>query len=160
MLLPSPKKILLTSLAALTIAASTPAQAWDCNADCDQASEASFPCPTLRKPWRKCKGTDHFTRTACLAQKAASCKLWNSAADFATDKLKPHLVGEFNSNSWAAAVEGGETEKEKYMAKCEVAGVMACGILGSYLAGPWGAALSGGLGVFVAWKTCQQSTVW
>jgi hypothetical protein len=156
-MLPSKTKALTALALSLTLAAST-AQAWDCNADCDQASRTYFRCPTFKNPQRRCPMTDHFTRSACLVQKAASCKLWQSAVDFASDKVKPHLVGEFNTNTWQAAVEEGT--QDAYMAKCELAGISAMAGLGSYLGGPWGASLSGAIGVFASFQICRQSTRW
>ncbi len=142
----------------LLLGISSPAMAVDCDSDCGQIASFTYPCPTPRKPWRKCEGREPTVWASCQAAKSTSCELWSAALDFARDKIKPHLEGRFNSRTWMRAqIEGKE---EEYMLNCVAAGVAVCGALGTELSGPWGGAVTGGLGTFVSWRLCKQSQAW
>jgi hypothetical protein len=131
---------------------------YDCNSDCGLIASFNYPCPTFRKPGRKCQGRNPATYLTCESAKAVSCKLWQSAVDYAEPRMKPFLIGEFNAEKWKMAEENGTTDV--YMAYCTAAGIGACSALGAELGGPWGAALSGSIGTFVSWKVCDQSKKW
>lgn len=153
------RSLILTALmTAAAIPAAESAFAWDCNADCDQASRSSYPCPTFRNPRRRCPMTDHFTRSACILQKEASCKLWNEVAEGIAGKMRPYLEGQFNAATWRDAEE--KHEEDKYMLLCQGAGIAACGALGAELGATWGAVVGGAGGAFASYKVCLQSKSW
>lgn len=137
---------------------STVSLAFDCNSDCGKAAEFRYPCPTFGNPGRMCRGREPVEYAACESAKVASCKIWNGAVDYASDKLKPMLQGRFNAGSWAQAEASGTGTE--YMASCVAAGVAAATILGTELGGPWGSAMSGAVGTFVSFRICEQSRSW
>jgi len=132
----------------------------DCSTDCARKASFRYPCPTVRNPGRKCEGREPTTYLACETTKKTSCELWQGALRAVAPRLKDMLSGTFNAGSWAAATEGGDEDMKEYMIKCESAGVAACAALGAAYGGPWGAGLSGAIGVFVAYEVCNQSTRW
>ena len=148
------KRVLL----ALALTVSPQAFSFDCNSDCGKAAEFRYPCPTFGNPGRKCKGREPVEFAACETAKAASCKIWNGAVDYARDRIKPMLEGNFNAGTWANAEASGK--QTEYMASCVAAGVAACSILGTELGGPWGAAATGAIGTFVSFRICEQSRSW
>jgi hypothetical protein len=105
-----------------------------------------------------CKGREPIEYAACETAKAASCKIWDGAVNFASGKLKPMLEDRFNSETWASAEASGNGTE--YMASCVAAGVAAATILGTELGGPWGSAMSGAIGTFVSFRICEQSRTW
>ena len=130
----------------------------DCNTNCESWAGFNYPCPNLRTPRKMCKGTEPTSYAACSAGKVASCQMWNQAVDVITDKIKPMLIDSFNSQTWSEAIDHGETSE--YMIKCEAAFIAAAAALGAQLGGPWGAAVTGGVGTFVGFQICNQSTKW
>lgn len=147
---------LLTAMLATTAAA--PAFAYQCDDDCGHIARFRYPCPTFSNPGRKCTGRDPVQYGACETAKAASCEIWRGAVNYAAPRMRPLMEGEFNAGSWRAAVESDkETE---YMTKCQAAGVAAAAALGAQLGGPWGAGVTGGIGLFVAYQVCEQSRSW
>jgi len=130
----------------------------DCNTNCESWAGFNYPCPNLRNPTKVCRGTEPTTYATCAAAKVASCELWQHAADSIEEKIKPMLIDNFNAQVWAQATADGT--RSEYMVKCEAAFVAAAAALGGQLGGPWGAAVTGGIGTFVGFQICNQSTKW
>ena len=130
----------------------------DCNTNCESWAGFNYPCPNWRNPTKVCKGVEPTSYAMCASAKVASCELWQAALNFATDKIKPMLEKDFNAQVWAQATTDGE--RTEYMIKCEAAFVAASAALGAELGGPWGAAVTGGVGTFVGFQICNQSTKW
>lgn len=130
----------------------------DCNTDCESWAGFNYPCPNLRNPRKMCKGTEPTTYAMCATAKVASCELWQKAADSIEAKVKPMMIDSFNAQVWAQATSDGE--RTEYMIKCEAAFVAISAALGAELGGPWGAAVTGGIGTFVGFQICNQSTKW
>lgn len=130
----------------------------DCNTNCESWAGFNYPCPNWRNPRKMCRGTEPNTYAMCATAKVASCQVWAQAVDFVSEKVKPLLEKDFNAQVWAQATSEGE--RSEYMIKCEAAFVAAAAALGSQLGGPWGAAVTGGVGVFVGFQICNQSTKW
>ena len=146
----------------LLLFTATTAYGYDCSSNCTEAATHMMrrPCPTGRDPFRMCDRPilNPIEKGLCETQREFSCNLWNSAADYAHDKVKPLLEGTFNHQAW---VKADEDDKEKeYDIQCQAAGVAACAALGSQLGGPWGAAVSGSVGLFVSTRICDQSKSW
>lgn len=148
----------LIGIALATALLSTSALAYDCNTDCGDVASFNYPCPTWRNPRRTCKGREPAIYASCQAAKALSCEVWQGAVDYALPRMRPHMEGSFNANTWAAAVQDGSPDA--YMSQCMAAGVGICGALGAQLGGPWGGVISGALGVFVSARACEQSKSW
>ena len=138
------------------------AYSYDCATNCSQAAMHTVwtPCPTMRKPFRNCAnaGYDPADKGVCEVAREASCKIWNGAVSYASSKVKPILQGRFNHGAWMQAAETGHTAD--YDTQCQAAGVAACAALGAELGGPWGAGLSGSIGLFVSTRICEQSKAW
>jgi hypothetical protein len=135
------------------------AMAWDCQTDCGRVAAFRYPCPTLRNPRRTCEGREPGTFAACTSAKVASCQIWEGAVDYAVPRIKPHMEGQFNAETWAAAQREGSPDA--YMSQCIAAGSAVCAALGTELGGgPWGGVISGAVGVFVSARACEQSKSW
>lgn len=133
--------------------------AYSCDADCGEAAKFRYPCPTFRNPGRKCDGKNHVKYAACEADKAVSCRLWNSAASWFEPKVKPHLMARgFGRTKWLSHVERG-TEGE-YITDCTAAGVAILATVGTTFGGPYVGLAGGAAGLFVAKRICEQSTHW
>lgn len=134
------------------------AVAVQCDTDCGRVAAFKYPCPSVRKPYRKCEGREPAVWSSCQTVKFASCEVWEKAVDAATPKLRPHLERRWNRHTWQHAEATGGADE--YMATCVAAGVAVAAASGTELGGPWGGAVSGGLGTFVSWRICDQSKKW
>lgn len=155
------KKPTIRALICLGIAMVFPAGsafAYDCNTDCGNAAEFTYPCPTFSNPGRKCTGRDPGIYATCETAKAVSCSLWAEVENALGGRIRAALEPTFNAASYKTAEEEGK--EREYLALCESAGVSICAAIGAEYGGPYGAALSGAAGVFISYRLCEQSRHW
>ena len=127
------------TLLALTLSAST-AYGVNCQTDCKKKATISYryPCGVSWKGVKNCRGrtlepTAYF---ACTSIKESACLTQQYLYQKFAGEVQSHLEPHFNSDTWEAAVENGETQE--YLAKCEAAGVAICAAIGAEIGGPWG----------------------
>lgn len=130
--------------------------AYDCSSDCSGGGY-SYPCPSWSDPGKMCHG-DLPNDPTCLSAKEASCNLWNAAVGVFEQEVQPLLSGEFNHNSWQAAVDNGSTKD--WTDECIVAGTAACAAVATKLAPPWSTLVGGVAGGFVSARICEQAHAW
>lgn len=134
------------------------ALAVNCDMNCHEQAMFKYSCPSFKNPSRMCWGKNAARVAACETTKAASCKAWNGAVNFFSDKVKPIIGSRFNSKTYSKAVYDGETAQ--YMAYCTAAAAASCTVLGAEFGGPYGAILGGAGGAFISYQICKQSTRW
>jgi hypothetical protein len=78
--------------------------------------------------------------------------------DAYSGEIKNLLKIHFNHATWAAAE--ANHDQQSYLGECEAAGVSIAAAVGAKVGGPYGAALSGAVGVFVSDRLCEQSETW
>lgn len=145
-----------------TLLLASPVQAYDCMSNCTEAAKhrVNLPCPTWDKPGRTCPNVvfDPAEKALCETQREASCKVFEDIYDYVKDKVRPELEKNFNARTWQKADE--EDKEQEYDIQCRAAGVAICAAIGAEFGGPWGAALSGSVGLFVSTRLCEQSKSW
>jgi len=141
---------------------SAPLYAYDCTTNCTEAAmhRTWLPCPTWKNPGRTCPNDvfDPPLKAACELQKEASCKVYEEIYTWVKEKVQPELQKSFNQEAWTTARE--EDKEQEYDIQCRAAGVAICAALGSQIGGPYGAGLSGAVGLFVSARLCEQSKSW
>ncbi len=144
----------LGTIAAIILAmgVGTQALATDCNTDCGAKARFTYPCPTLRNPGRKCTGKNPVIYGACEVERAVACDNFLTQELF--DKAKSLLSKNFNATVWS------QSNPDVYMAECYIAAESIITLIGAEVGGPYGAAIAGGAGLFVAHRLCEQSTKW
>ena len=98
------KNLMVAAVLGLMAAGNAYGLAFQCDADCDEASRFTYPCPTLRKPGRKCSGTNYAKRSLCIADKSTSC---GNILDNVRDGMIRSVASD--GNVIAAAERGGWT---------------------------------------------------
>lgn len=146
-------RLLLLGTLAFAGAASS-AYGYSCDSDCGREAEFRYRCPTFRKPGRMCTGKNQAKYAACEADKAVSCRLWNSATAFFTPKVKPYLQGRYNASTY------NPDRQSEYILECTSAAVAVMGAIGSAYGPPYGTLAGGAAGFFVGKRICIQSTTW
>ena len=136
----------------LAMGVGTQALATDCNTDCGAKARFTYPCPTLRNPGRKCTGKNPVIYGACEVERAVACDNFLTQELF--DKAKSLLSKNFNATVWS------QSNPDVYMAECYIAAESIITLIGAEVGGPYGAAIAGGAGLFVAHRLCEQSTKW
>ena len=149
------KLIIMFILGIMGLGFSQKANAYDCNSNCKEEAKFKYPCPTWNNPGRKCTGINPAKLAACEADKAISCRLWNSAVSFFAPKVKPHLVSRFNKERYESS-----GDKQEYIRDCIAAATAVLATIGAEIGGPWGALATGAAGIFVSKRICIQSTKW
>lgn len=147
-------RIGLGTIAAIFLALGvvTPVLATDCDTDCGAKARFTYPCPTLRNPGRKCTGKNPIIYGACETERAIACD--NFLTGPLLEKAKSLLSKNFNATVWS------QSNPDVYMVECYIAAEGIMTLIGGEVGGPYGAAISGGVGLFVAHRLCEQSTKW
>lgn len=146
----------------LPLLMSTPLNAWDCSTNCSDVAthRVWLPCPTWEKPGRTCPNDvfDPGLKATCEIQREASCNFFEEVYGWVKDKVKPELEKSFNQEAWIRADQ--EDKETEYDNQCRAAGIAICAAIGAQIGGPYGAGLSGAVGLFVSTRLCEQSKSW
>lgn len=103
--------------------------AYSCDANCDEAAKFRYRCPTINNPNRKCDGTNHVKRAACITDKTLSCDLWDSVKDGYMNNVVNSVAK--NDTVIHAAERDGWTKSN-----CRVSGTGIIGLTAQFYSSP------------------------